>query len=358
MSGSAAGRAFIGSFTSAGGPGIVVADIDPRTGALTRTGAVRSVPDPSYLAVGHGEAGPVLYAVSETVAGVVAAYDASGAVPRPLGEPVPVGGDEPTHLALAQGHLLTANYGSGSVSVLPLTAEGLPLPPSAVLHHEGSGPDPERQRSPHAHQVVPDPSGRWVLAVDLGTDSVQVCSLDERTGAMRPHGATALPPGTGPRHLAFHPSGDHAYVLGELRPTVTVCRWDAAAGVLRAIGETSLLPDSPDSPDSPDGADGQAQPSAPVVAPDGRYLWTAVRGPDTVVVLALDASGERAEPVTAVPCGGRRPRDLVLDPAGRRLYAANERSGEVTWLDVDHATGIPRPAGSLTVPAASSVAFG
>ncbi|MER8115816.1 lactonase family protein [Streptomyces sp. NPDC094031] len=349
MSGSAAGRAFIGSFTSAGGPGIVVADIDPDTGALTWAGAVRSVADPSYLAVGHGEAGPVLYAVSETVAGAVAAYDVTGAVPRPLGAPVPVGGDEPTHLALAQGHLLTANYGSGSVSVLPLTAEGRPLPPSAVLRHEGSGPDPERQRSPHAHQIVPDPTGRWVLAVDLGTDSVRICALDERTGALRPHGVTALPPGTGPRHLAFHPRGDHAYVLGELRPTVTVCRWDAATGVLRTVGETPLLPA---------GADVPMQPSAPVVAPDGRFLWAAVRGTDTVAVLALDATGDLAEPVTAVPCGGRRPRDLVLDPAGRHLYAANERSGEVTWLDLDPATGVPRPAGSLPVPAASGVAFG
>ncbi|MFR9787189.1 lactonase family protein [Streptomyces sp. MB22_4] len=349
MAGGAAGRAFIGSFTSAGGPGIVVADLDPGTGALTRTGAVKTVADPSYLAVGHGEAGPVLYAVSETVGGAVAAYDATEAVPRPLGRPVPVGGDEPTHLTLVQGHLLTANYGSGSVSVLPLTAEGLPQPPSSVLHHEGSGPHPERQRSPHAHQVVPDPTGRWVLGVDLGTDSVRVCSLDERTGELRPHGTTALPPGTGPRHLAFHPSGDHAYVLGELRPTVTVCRWDAAAGVLAAVGETPLFPDGPDV---------LVQPSAPVVAYDGRYLWAAVRGTDTVAVLALDASGERAELVTTVPCGGRWPRDLVLDPSGRRLYAANERSGEVTWLDVDPATGVPRPAGSLPVPAASSVAFG
>ncbi|OIK26030.1 lactonase family protein [Streptomyces malaysiense] len=349
MAGSAAGRAFIGSFTSAGGPGIVVADIDPRTGALTWAGVVRSVADPSYLAVGHGEAGPVLYAVSETVAGAVAAYDVTATPPRPLGEPVRVGGDEPTHLALAQGHLLTANYGSGSVSVLPLTSEGLPLPPSAVLRHEGSGPDPERQRSPHAHQVVPDPTGRWVLAVDLGTDSVRICALDEHTGELRPHGATALPPGTGPRHLAFHPSGDHAYVLGELRPTVTVCRWDGAAGVLRTVAETSLFPDGTDVP---------VRPSAPVVAPDGRFLWAAVRGTDTVAVLALGASGDGAELLTSVPCGGRWPRELALDPAGRHLYAANERSGEVTWLDLDTATGVPRPAGSLPVPAAGSVAFG
>ncbi|MET9173571.1 lactonase family protein [Streptomyces misionensis] len=345
MAGGDTERVFIGTFTSAGGPGIVAAHRDPGSGALTATGVVRSVPNPSYLAV----RGTVLYAVSETVAGAVAAYSIDPPVPRPLGEPVRVHGDEPTHLSLTRRHLLTANYGSGSVSVLPLTAEGLPGPPSSVLRHVGSGPDPNRQTSAHAHQVVPDPTGRWVLCVDLGTDSVRVCALDEHTGELRAHGATGLPPGTGPRHLAFHPSGEHAYVLGELRTTVTVCRWDAGAGVLRPVGETPLFPDGPDVP---------VQPSAPVVSPDGRYLWAAVRGTDTVAVLTLDASGDRAELVTAVPCGGHWPRDLVLDPPGRRLYAANERSGDVTWFDLDTATGVPEPAGSLPVAAASCVAFG
>ncbi|MFE7194690.1 lactonase family protein [Kitasatospora sp. NPDC057541] len=340
---------YIGSFTSAGGPGIVVAAVDPHTGALTATGAVGAVPDPSYLAVGHTEGGPVLYAVSETAPGAVAAYDLSGPLPRPLGAPVPVHGDGPTHLALAQGHLLTANYDSGSVTALPLAADGAPQAPSTVLRNEGAGPHPERQRGPHAHQVLPDPSGRWVLSVDLGTDAVRICALDPATGGLTLHGQTVLPPGTGPRHLAFHPSGRHAYVLGELRPAVTVCRWDAATGVLEPVGEAPLFPAAPEVP---------VLPSAPVVSRDGRYLWVAVRGSDTISVLALDADGEGARPVASVPCGGAWPRDLVLDPAGRRLYAANERSGDVTWFDVDAATGLPRRAGSLAVPAASTVVFG
>ncbi|MER7707831.1 lactonase family protein [Kitasatospora sp. NPDC097605] len=343
------GRAFIGSFTSAGGRGIVVAAVDPDTGALTETGAVDTVPNPSYLALGRADGGPVLYAVSETLPGAVAAYDLAGPLPRPLGAPVPVRGDEPTHLALTQGHLLTANYGSGSVTVLPLAADGVPQAPSDVLKHEGSGPHLDRQRAPHAHQVLADPSGRWVLGVDLGTDAVRICALDPATGALTPARRLALPPGTGPRHLAFHPSGRYAYVLGELRPAVTVCRWDAAAGVLEAVGEAPLFPGGPE---------GAVLPSAPVVSRDGRFLWVAVRGSDTVAVLALDADGERARAVASVPCGGEWPRDLVLDPSGTRLYAANERSGDVTWFDLDGDTGLPRRAGSLPVPAASTVLFG
>ncbi|MFE7589823.1 lactonase family protein [Kitasatospora sp. NPDC057512] len=347
MAGRDVERAFIGSFTSEGGRGIVLASLDPDTGALTATGVVEAV-DPSYLALGLAAGGAVLYAVSETEPGAVTAHDLAGPVPRPLGAPVPVDGDHPTHLSLSGGHLLTANYGSGSVSVLPLAADGTPRPPATVLRHQGSGPHPDRQRAPHAHQVLPDPSGRWVLSVDLGTDSVRVCALDPATGELTVHAETALPPGTGPRHLAFHPSGRHAYVLGELRPVVTVCRWDAAAGALEPVAEVPLFPD---------GVEGPVSPSAPVVSPDGRFLWAAERGTDTIVVLSLDATGERAHVVASVPCGGRWPRDLVLGPTGTRLYAANQHSGDVTWFDLDAATGVPRRAGSLAVPAASTVLF-
>ena len=111
-------RAYLGSFTSAGGRGVLAADVDPATGGLTVTGGTDAVADPSYLTL----AGGVLYAVSETDPGAVAALDPEGPAPRPLGAPVPVGGSGPTHLSVAAGHLLTAHYTSGSVSVLPLAA--------------------------------------------------------------------------------------------------------------------------------------------------------------------------------------------------------------------------------------------
>ena len=107
----------------------------------------------------------------------------------------------------------------------------------------------------------------------------------------------------------------------------------------------------------PDGVEGPVYPSEVVVSHDGRHLWTANRGHDSIAVLALDETREKAELVTTVPCGGHWPRDLALDPAGRRLYAANERSGDVTWFDIDPETGVPRRAGSLDAPAASCVIF-
>ncbi|MGW0562463.1 lactonase family protein [Streptomyces sp. NPDC003016] len=343
-----AGRAFIGSFTSAGGRGIVAAAVDRETGALTVLGATDAVADPSFLALAPD--GTVLYAVSETEDGAAAAFDVTGdGAPLPVGGPVAVGGAAPTHLALADGHLVTANYGSGSVTVLPVGADGAPEEATGVLHHRGSGPRQDRQGGPHAHQVLPDPTGRWVLSVDLGTDSVRICELTAPPGTLRVHTETALRPGTGPRHLAFHPDGGHAYVLGELEPAVTVCRWDAESGVLVPLGETPVVEP---------GTDVVTYPSEVVVAHDGRFLWVANRGHDSIAVLALDASGAEAEFVTTVECGGHWPRDLALDPSGSRLYAANERSGDVTWFDIDQETGIPRRAGSIEAPAASCVVFG
>ncbi|MFE9852435.1 lactonase family protein [Streptomyces sp. NPDC005576] len=348
MSGNSAGRAFIGSFTTNGGQGITVAEVDRETGALTVVGSTDTVPDPSFLVASAD--GTILYAVSEASDGAAAALDIGGEVPRLIGGCLrAVNGDGPTHLTLAANHLVTANYGSGSVTVLPLREDGSLRAAVCVEQHEGSGPDVERQTEPHAHQVLPDPSGEWLLSVDLGTDSVYIGAVDPVTGELRPHGETALRPGSGPRHLAFHPAGGHAYVLNELEPTLTVCRWDAAAGVLEPLHEVPVLPD--EAAGDPD----RTYPSEVVVSVDGRFVWTANRGHDSISVLTLDETGRKAQLVASVPCGGNWPRDLTLDPTGQWLYAANERSGNVSWFAVDQETGVPRHAGSIDAPAASCV---
>ncbi|MFF2654902.1 lactonase family protein [Streptomyces sp. NPDC058045] len=338
-------RAYIGSFTAAGGRGITTAAADRDTGALTVLGATADLPDPSYLAAAPG--GGLLYAVSETPDGAVAAFRTGGDTLEQTGPPVPVRGAGPTHLTVHGAHLITANYGSGGVTSVPLRADGTPGTDVHVLLHQGSGPHPQRQQGPHAHQVLTDPSGRWLLSVDLGTDSVRVCTLGA-SGEPKVHREIALRPGSGPRHLAFHPRGEHAYVLNELTPTLTVCRWDAEQGALQPLIEVPVLPGPPA---------GDAYPSEVVAAPDGRFLWTATRGADVISVLSLDEGGGMAALEGTVPCGGRWPRDLALGPTGRHLYTANEHSGDVTWFALDTATGLPARAGSVPVPAATCVVF-
>jgi 6-phosphogluconolactonase (cycloisomerase 2 family) len=323
-------RAFIGSYTAAGGPGIVTAAVDGGNGALTLLSSLDGLPDPSYLTLSAD--GGTLYAVSETADGAVAAYHVTGERPELAGAPVPVGGSGPTHLGVHADHVLTANYGSGSVTAVPV-----------VFQHTGSGPYTPRQRGPHAHQIQSDPSGRWAVSVDLGTDSVRVCTLSG--GGLALHREAALRPGSGPRHLAFHPNGSYAYVVNELTPTITVCHWDAADGTLKPLAESPVLPGSPV---------GGAYSSGIVVSPDGRFVWTATRGEDVLSTFVVE--GEELRLLGTVPCGGHWPR--ALTEADGYLYVANERSGDVAWFAVDPETGLPRHSGSVEVTAASCVVIG
>ncbi|MFC8244878.1 lactonase family protein [Streptomyces chartreusis] len=335
-------RAYIGSFTAAGGHGITTASVAADNGSLTVQSGVRDVPDPAYLAL--SPAGDTLYAASETADGTVVAYRVTGAKPELLGSPVPVAGSGPTHLSLFDGHVLTANYGSGSVTAVPVRSDGtLADTPPIVLRHTGSGPHTPRQQAPHAHQVQPDPSGRWAVSVDLGTDSVRVCTLTD--GTLEVHREVALRPGSGPRHLAFHPHGRYAYVVNELTPTVTVCHWDADDGTLKPLTETPVLPGAPA---------GDAYPSGIVASPDGRFVWTAIRGEDVLSTFVVEDEGLRL--VGTVPCAGHWPR--ALTEADGFLYVANERSGDVSWFVLDPDRGLPRYEGSIEVPAASCVVLG
>jgi 6-phosphogluconolactonase (cycloisomerase 2 family) len=333
-------RAFIGSFTAAGGPGIVTAAV-AADGALSVLSRTDGLADPSYLAPGPG--GRLLYAVSETAEGAVAAFRATGERLERAGAPVPVGGDSPTHLSLYDGHVLTANYGSGSVTAVPLRADGtLAGAASDVLRHKGSGPNSQRQQGPHAHQVQPDPSGRWAVSVDLGTDSVRVCTLAD--GRLEVHREIALRPGSGPRHLAFHPDGTRAYVVGELTPAVTACRWDAGEGLLEPLTVHPVLPAPPT---------GDAFPSGIAVSADGSFVWTATRGEDVLSTFAVE--GDALRLVGTVACGGHWPRAITATDG--HLYVANERSGDVAWFALDPDTGLPHYEGALAVPAASCVVF-
>ncbi|MGW6782679.1 lactonase family protein [Streptomyces sp. NPDC054987] len=339
-------RAHIGSFASGGGRGITTAAVDPVTGALTVLGVVESAGDAPCLALSVDR--QVLYAAGGTDPGTAAAYRITADGLAPLGGPVPVDGVGPVHLSAVGDRLLVANYASGNVSSLPIAADGRPEGPAAVLAPSGRGPDPERQAGPHPHHVSPDPSGRWVLGADLGTDSVRVYERDPVGGPLRVRAETPLRAGSGPREVAFHPRGDVAYVIHELEPQLTVCRWDAGSGRLYPTGEVAL--------GSGDAAAGTREyPSVALVSPDGRFVWAAIRGSSLVTTLSLSDGPEKPRITDAADCGGQWPRHLAIGPSARHLYVSNEWSGDVTWFDIDPETGHPLPAGRLEVPAAACV---
>lgn len=317
--------------------GIGAASADPFTGAL-RVEEVTPAADPSFLAL--SATGRVLYAVNETADGRVSAFALApdGTVRRPLGE-APSGGAHPCHLALHPGgrHLFTANYTSGTVAVVALRSDGAPEGVAQVVRYTGSGPHPDRQEGPHAHMVLPDPTGRRLLTADLGTDSVHVHRFDPRRGRLDEGTRVPMPPGSGPRHLALHPSGRAAYVLGELDSTLTACAYDPDRGALTPAATVPVLPEGI-------GAEGTTAAEV-LVSADGRFVYASNRGHDLIAVLAVDPlDATRLRPVSHHPCGGRSPRHLALDPDQRLLYAANQDSGTVTVLRRDPVSGTLAPA--------------
>jgi 6-phosphogluconolactonase len=328
---------YVGCYTTDEGsddqtPGILLAGFDPAAGRFA-VEASWPAPDASYLAMSAD--GGVLYAVAEGEKGAVSAFavDASGHL-RHLGTQ-PTEGAEPCHLSVHPGgtHLLTANYGSGSVAVHPLLPDGGIGAISHLEQHEGSGPDPDRQAGPHAHMATADPSGA-VLSVDLGTDSVIASRLDPATGRLTTLATSELPPGSGPRHLVFHPTAPYAYVANELSGTVIVCSYVEPSGALALVAEYDAVP-----ADAAGGTGARNYPGEILISADGRHLYVSNRGDESITLFTVARDGARLEPAGRWSCGGSWPRDLALSPDGGFLFCANQRSGSVTVFRVDQGSG-------------------
>lgn len=341
-------RVYFGTYTtwSGGGTGVGIGAYDQATGQVRGTGVLKDVANPSFII----EAGRTLYAVNEQSAGSVTAISVSAAGALKVLNKQSTGGADPCHLALDPSgrYLLSANYSSGSVSVHPVRADGSLGARTDLVQHKGSGPDPERQQGPHAHQVLPDLDGRHVLALDLGTDSIYSYRLN--AGKLALVNTAKLTPGAGPRHLAFHPSGRFAYVANELDSTIVVAAYDSARGVLTPGQRLTTLP--PGAPAAP-----RNYPAEVLVSADGRFAYLSNRGHDSVAVFAVERGGAALRLVEATPVGGEFPRHITFDPTGRFLLAANQNSDNITTFAVDRTAGTLRRVGAVDAPIPVCVAL-
>ena len=346
----ASGRAlaFVGTlnrklvyFPAANGPGIAVFAYDEATGAFTMLHEVGGIDNPGYLIL--NAAGDRLYAVSEVFGwheGVVTAYR----IDRATGTLTYINkqatrGNITVHVSLdATGRwLFVANYLLGpdgarppqAVAVFPVEQDGGIGAPVATVAHQGSGPDAARQEMPHPHCAVPSPDNRYVLVPDLGIDQVLTYRFDVRDGTLNLAQKLSLPPGAGPRSLAFHPNGHFAYVTLELGNAVAVLGWDAAGAMtLGQVAETL-----------PDGWEGESTCSDLVITPDGRFLYVANRGHDSIAVFTIEPASGRLSPVEHAKTHGATTRHITLDLTGRFLLAANQNGDAVVALARDAATG-------------------
>jgi 6-phosphogluconolactonase (cycloisomerase 2 family) len=275
-------------------------------------------------------------------------YASSFAIERNTGNLAPLnraatGGSNGVHQALDPSgrFMVVANYASGSVAVLPVQMDGRLQDQLQLVELKGQpGPNRTQQASSHPHNIVFDPSGRFVLVPDKGLDRVFIFRFDPTSGRLTPteQGSVAARSGYAPRHMAFHPALPIAWVLDEIGTAVTTYHWDGERGALRPL---QILPSIP--------ADftGENTTAEIAVSQTGRFVYCSNRGHDSVAIFVADPKNGLLSSVGWESTRGKRPRFIALDPSYRFLYAANEQSDTIVTFRVNSATGRLTPTGQM-----------
>jgi 6-phosphogluconolactonase len=245
--------------------------------------------------------------------------------------------------------VLVANYSSGSVASLPVQQDGSLGEAVSFFQHSGSSSDPQRQKGPNAHCFVISPDGKHALAADLGIDKIMIYTLDAATAKLAPNEAqpfAKLTPGSGPRHLTFHPDRKLVYVINELANTITVFDWNAADGTLKEKQTIATLP-----------ADftGKSYTADLKITPDGKHLYGTNRGHDSIASYRIAEDGTLTL-LAIQPSGGKGPQNLLVTPDGKWLLCANMPGNNVVVFKIDATSGAITAHGEpVEVPMASCI---
>lgn len=323
---------------------------EPETGNLEASGVAHTFDSPSYFA-GRGTS---LYAVSDSSAGAVAAYEIDRSTGLPaLKNMLSAQGTSTCQLTLDRSgrHVYAANYGTGNFSGFSIGEGGELIERLFTIQHEGRSVNERRQTAPYVHCMTFTPDWKWLCVADLGVDRVEIYVVDEATGLVERDASRALtvPAGLGPRHLVFHPNGLYAYLVCEMGSAVLALRYDAGLGRFDLMQQVSTLPE---------GWQGNSDAAAIRVSADGRFLYASNRGHDSIACYAISPEDGSLSLLSIVPSGGRCPRDIALDPSGRFLFAANQLSGTVIRFDVNGKDGsLKQYGGEIPVPHASCIYF-
>jgi 6-phosphogluconolactonase len=326
------------AYASGYGPNIDIFSVDPASGMLSSTSSVTAFgTSPSFLAVDRAAAH--LYAVDENTTGRVGAYtiDATTGALTFLGA-VSSGGNGPPFVTLdrSEAFVLVANYGDGTVSVLPVQPGGALGDAKSTL-----------SVGVNAHMIITDLSNKFAFVPCLGSGYVAQFLFDATTGALTPnavpHVMTAT--GAGPRHLAFHPNGKLAYLINETNSTLTAYALDTTAGTLAEIQTVSTIQS---------GFTGTNTAAEVWVHPSGAWVLGSNRGDDSLVVYAIDPATGKMTAAGSTKSGGTTPRDFTIAPTGTLVYAANQGTGNVAAFSFDPAHGTLTPTGAVVSVAAAS----
>ena len=349
---------YVGTYTGAKSKGIYRFHLDLATGKASPVELAAETSNPSFLAIRPDHR--ALYAVSEIAnfgggkSGAVSAFalDPQTGGLSFLNQKSSHGGG-PCYVVVdrAGKNVLVANYGGGSVAVLPIQSDGRLGEATAAIQHQGSGSNPQRQEAPHAHSINLDPANQYAFAADLGLDKILVYRFDPGKGTLNANATpfATVAPGSGPRHFAFHPNGRTAYVINEMSCTVTAFTYDAGDGVLKAVQTLSTLPG---------GEVKEGYSTAEVqVHPSGKFLYGSNRGHHSIAIFAIDDAG-RLTAAGHQPTGGKTPRNFAIDPTGAYLLAANQDSDTIVLFRIDLESGALKPTGEVVqVPMPVCVRF-
>jgi 6-phosphogluconolactonase (cycloisomerase 2 family) len=337
--------AYVGTVTG-NGRGIHLFRVNPSNGALTQIKVAAQVPSPTWLE--FDPTGKFLYSTNAianfngTPNGSVSAFtvDRSNGDLKLINSVNSEGGG-PTHLDVdpTGKFVLVANYGGGTVAVLPIRSDGSLGAATDVKRHEGpigplnaalgpvgsfaiSGHD-----APHPHMIMTDPAGKYAFSPDLGTDRIFIWKFDAENGKLTPNDQPYVQAvaGAGPRHFIFHPNGRWMYSINEEDSTVTFFVYDASKGMLQPRRTISALPD---------GYTGTNFTSGIIISPDGKYVYGLNRLHNTIATFEVDQASGDITLIGQEWTRGDYPRHLTIDPAGKFMYVLNQRADNIATFSI------------------------
>ena len=350
---------YVGTYTTkTASKGIYAFRYDAGSGKLTPIGVAAETQDPSWVAI-HPN-GKFLYAVNEAGKNsMVSAFSLDAKSGKlTLLNPLPALGEDPCYLSFDRTgkYVFVANYTSGNVVVFPIGEDGKLGSATANVHDEGSlGPNKERQEGPHAHWIEASAGNRYAYVSDLGLDKVLIYKFDAASGKLTNPGSNqkdsfsaTLPPGSGPRHVAFSRNGKFMYVLSELQSTVTVFVNDAREKY-RDVQTISALPKD---------FSGRNDAAEIAIHPSGKFLYSSNRGHESIALLKIDPGTGKLAAAGDFSVEGKEPRHFAIDPFGDFLLAEDQLSDKIVTFRIDQKTGALTPTGdSVEVPSPVCIAF-
>ncbi|MEZ9656120.1 lactonase family protein [Vibrio splendidus] len=233
-----------------------------------------------------------------------------------------ISGDHPCHVAIDPHNkfAITSQYSSGTFDIFSLSINGNIDKRLKTIKMVGSGPNKERQTSPHAHQCLFLQNSPQFVTVDLGTDRINFYCFDEEQEEFldEPMQSIKAPAGNGPRHLTFNKAEDKAYVICELSETILIL--EKSLGIWNIVDEVDALPNM---------EKGEAA-AAIKLSPDEQFLYVSCRHQSRISSFSVDSEAQKLTFIDNYDTEGKFPRDFHITDDGQWLVAANQHSNNIT----------------------------